>query len=155
MLFVLNASLVLAVAAGQSYITAAHGVGRRSDDAVATVVARFNREGLAAIMPGHGGGAPVVYGERERERILVEAGRIPDAARDGTAAWSLTTLRYALRSAPDGLPASVLRGSGRTLRAAGLHWQQSRTWCETGSVLRQRITGVVRVLDPDAAAKKS
>ncbi len=152
---VIRAKLVLAVAAGQSYTAAAHGVGRRSGDAVATLVARFNREGLAAIMPGHGGGARVVYAERERERILTEARRTPDAARDGTATWSLTTLRHALRTAPDGLPCISTATIWQTLRAAGLHWQQSRTWCETGSVVRQRTTGAVRVIDPDAAAKKS
>src|SRR5437763_13141423 len=70
---VARARLVLAVAAGQSYPAAARGVGRRSGDAVAHLVARFNRAGLAAIVPGHGGGAPVAYGEEERARILAEA----------------------------------------------------------------------------------
>jgi len=152
---VIRAKLVRAVAAGQSYTAAAQGVRRRSGDAVATRVACFNREGLAAIVPGHGGGTPAVYGAQERERILTEAHRTPDAARDGTTTWSLATLRHALRTAPDGFPRVSTATIWQTLRAAGLHWQQSRTWCETGSVLRQRTPGAVRVLDPDAAAKKS
>jgi len=41
------------------------------------------------------------------------------------------------------------------LREAGLSWQQSRTWCDTGSVQRRRKSGVVTVRDPDTEAKKS
>ena len=82
---VIRAQLLLAVAAGQSYTAAARGVGRRSGDVVARLVARFNREGRAAIVPGHGGGAPVVYGEEERARILAEARRVPDREADSTA----------------------------------------------------------------------
>jgi hypothetical protein len=54
-----RARALLAVAGGQSYTAAARGVGRRSGDAVAQVVARFNRDGLAAVAPRHGGGAAV------------------------------------------------------------------------------------------------
>lgn len=57
----------------RSYTEAARRVGRRSGDAVAHVVARFNREGLAAVEPRHGGGPRLVYGPAERERILAEA----------------------------------------------------------------------------------
>jgi hypothetical protein len=42
---VARARLVLAVATGQSYTAAARGVGRRSGDAVAQLVARFNAVG--------------------------------------------------------------------------------------------------------------
>jgi transposase len=148
-----RARLVLAVAAGRSYSDAARGVGRRSGDAVAKLVARFNREGLAAIAPGHGGGAAVVYQEAARARILAEVRRAPDPDADGTATWSLSTLRRALRQAPDGLPGvseytiwCVLRGSGR-------QWQRDRSWCETGVVVRKRKAGAVTVTDPDAAPK--
>ncbi len=51
-----RAKLLLAVAAGQSYTAAAHTIGRRSNDAVANLVARFNREGLDALAPRHGAG---------------------------------------------------------------------------------------------------
>ena len=61
---VARARLVLAVADGRSYTAAARGVGRRSGDAVAQLVARFNRAGLAAIAPRHGGGAAVAMARR-------------------------------------------------------------------------------------------
>ena len=70
--------------------------------AVAHLVARFNRDGLAALEPGHGGGQPKRYTRIEQERILREVRREPD--RDRTATWSLTTLQRVLRQAPDGLP---------------------------------------------------
>lgn len=152
---VARARLVLAVAAGQSYTAAARGAGRRSGDAVAQLVARFNKEGLAAIVPGHGGGARVTYGEPERARILAELRRAPDRDEDGTATWSLSTLRRALRAAPDGLPGVSEYTIWCVLRGAGRQWQRSRTWCETGVVVRQRKAGAATVTDPDAAPKKS
>jgi transposase len=152
---VVRAKVVLAVAAGQSYTAAARGVGRRSGDAVAKLVARFNQEGLAAIVPGHGGGAPVTYGEAERARILAEVRRAPDRDADGTATWSLSTLRRALRAAPDGLPDVSEYTIWCVLRGAGRRWQRDRSWCETGVVVRKRKAGPVVVTDPDAAPKKS
>jgi len=152
---VARARLVLAVAAGQSYTAAARGVGRRSGDAVAQLVARFNKEGRAAIVPRHGGGAAVVYGEAARARILAEVRRAPDPETDGTATWSLSTLRRALQQAPDGLPGVSEATLRDVLRGAGRHWQRSRSWCETGVVVRQRKSGPVTVVDPDAAPKKS
>jgi hypothetical protein len=53
---VIRAKLRLAVAPGDDYQTAARAVGRRSGDAVAHLVARFNAEGLVALTPRHGGG---------------------------------------------------------------------------------------------------
>jgi hypothetical protein len=82
----------------------ARAVGHKSEDAVAYVVARFNRVGLAAVTPRHGGGHPPTYGEQARDRILREAPRGPAPERDGTAAWSLTIVRRVLRASPDGLP---------------------------------------------------
>lgn len=64
-------------------------------------MARFNREGVGALDPRHGGGATVQYGPGERERILREFRRSPDRERDGTATWSLTTLQRALQRAPE------------------------------------------------------
>lgn len=152
---VARARLVLAVAGGQSYTAAARGVGRRSGDAVAQLVARFNKEGLAALAPRHGGGAAVVYGEAERARILAEVRRAPDRDEDGSATWSLSTLRRALRQAPDGLPAVSEYTIWCVLRGAGRQWQRSRSWCETGVVVRKRKAGPVVVVDPDAAPKNS
>jgi hypothetical protein len=151
---VARAKMLLAVAEGKSYGEAAQAAGRKSNDAVSHLVSRFNQEGLAALAPRHGGGAPVVYGPSERERILQEARRSPDPAQDGTATWSLSTLQRALRQATDGLPTVSTYTIWATLRNAGLSWQQSRTWCETGQVKRRRKQGVVTVTDPDTEAKK-
>ena len=150
---VARATIGLAVAAGRSYTAAARDGGRRSGDAVAKLVARFNTDGLAAIAPGHGGGAVVVYAEAARARILAEVRRAPDRETDGTALWSLSTLRRALRAAPDGLPGVSEYTIWCVLRGAGRHWQRSRSWCETGVVLRPRKAGPVVVSDPDAAPK--
>ena len=152
---VARARLVLAVADGGSYTAAARGVGRRSGDAVAQLVGRFNREGLAAIAPRHGGGATVVYGEAGRARIRAEVRRTPDRDADGTATWSLSTLRRALRRAPDGLPTVSEDTVRRVLREGGRRWQRDRSWCETGVVVRQRKAGPATVIDPDAAPKNS
>ena len=101
---VARAKALLAVADGASYTRAAQSTGRRSGDAVSHLVSRFNREGLAAIEPRHGGGPPIEYGLEERKRILAEFERQPDREEDGTATWSLNTLQRALRIATDGLP---------------------------------------------------
>ena len=150
-----RAKLLLAVADGASYTAAAHAAGRRSNDAVATLVRRFNQQGLAALVPRHGGGPGIQYGPAERERILAEFHRPPDRARDGTATWSLTTLQHALRTAPDGLPTISTYVIWCVLREAGYTWQESRTWCQTGTALRKRKDGTVRVTDPDTEPKKS
>ncbi len=81
--------------------------------------------------------------------------RPPQREQDGTATWSLSLLQRALRKAPDGRPKISTYTIWRTLHEAGLSWQKSRTWCETGRGMRRRQHGVVRVSDPDAAAKKS
>jgi hypothetical protein len=152
---VARARALLAVADGQSYTAAAALVGRRIGDTVARWVADVNRGGLTALVPRHGGGHRVRYRVAEQQRILAEVARVPDRARDGTATWSLTTLRDALRRADDGLPGISTYTIGRTLHAAGFGWQEGRSWCETGVVLRKRKRdGVVAVADPDAAAKR-
>ena len=146
---------LLAIADGASYTRAAQLVGRHTGDTVARWVAGFNRAGLAAVVPRHGGGHPVCYGEAEQRRILAEVARAPERVRDGTATWSLATLRNALRRAEDGLPGISTYTIGRTLHAAGLSWQKGRSWCEAGVVVRKRKHGgLVTVTDPDAAAKR-
>jgi transposase len=109
---VARAKALLAVAGGASYTEAARLAGRRSGDAVSQVVARFNREGLAAVAPRHGGGPVAVYAQAECERILAEVRRPPDRDLDRTATWSLLTLRRALRRARMGCPRSVPLPSG-------------------------------------------
>jgi transposase len=147
--------MLLAVAGGDDYQTAGRRVGRRSGDAVSHLVARFNAEGTAATSPRHGGGHPTVYGPAARQRILAEVDRAPTPEADGTATWSLGTLRQALRRTPGGLPAVSTYTLWQVLHEAGYSYQNARTWCPTGSALRRRVAGAVVVTDPDAESKKS
>jgi transposase len=150
---VARAKALLGVTDGHAYTTAAQLAGRASGDAVAQLVARFNREGVSAVVPSHGGGAQVQYTTREREQILAQARRTPDREQNGTATWSLTTLQRALRR--QALPQVSTYTIWCVLHEAGLSWQHSRTWCDTGVVRRRRKSGVVVVHDPDTEAKKS
>ena len=153
--WVAHAKTLLGVDGGARYDDAARVAGRRSRHAVAHLVARFNEVGLAALERRNGGGPPIQYGAVERERILEEFRRPPDRERDGTATWSLTTLQRTLREAPDGLPQVSTWTILWVLREAGYTWQESRTWCHTGTVVRKRKTGPVEVTDPDTTPKKT
>src|SRR5687768_1368707 len=144
---------LLALAEGASDTAAAHQIGRRHNETISAWVSRFNREGRAAVRPGHGGGARIRYGADAQQRILAEWARTPEREQDGTATWSLSLLQKALRQADDGLPQVSTYTIWRTLHAAGLSWQKSRTWCQTGVVARRRKHGTVTVVDPDAAVK--
>ena len=152
---VIRAKLLLAVADGMTYTQAANSVGRRSNDPVSRLVSRFNQEGVEAIIPGHGGGFARQYGEAEKARLLREVERAPDRQVEGTATWSLQTLQRTLRQAPDGLPRISTYTILSILHEAGYDWQRSRTWCNTGQVIRKRKRGPVVVTDADAEAKKS
>ena len=152
---VTRARLLLAVAEGDDYQSAARSVGRRSGDAVSHLVARFNAEGLEATSPRHAGGRAPVYDLAARERVLAEVNRTPTPEADGTATWSLGTLKKALRSAPDGLPAVSTYTLWQVLHGAGYSHQFTRTWCPTGTALRRRKAGAAVVTDPDAGSKKS
>lgn len=152
---VIHANEVLAVADGHSFTEAARLTGRKSGDAVAHLIAHFNVEGLSALETRHGGGPPLRYTSIECERILREFRRAPDRRLDGTATWSLVTLRRALRRAPDGLPKVSTYTILSVLHEAGYTWQQDRTWCDTGKAIRVRKSGPVEVTDPDAVGKKT
>ena len=152
---VARAVMLIAVADGSDYQEAARTAGRKSGDAVSHLVARFNREGLAALDPRHGGGHKPTYDASARDRILREAARKPTPDADGTATWSLAILRRILRTAPDGLPAVSTFTIWQVLHGAGYTFQRTRTWCPTGSAVRKRKAGVATVTDPDAGAKKS
>jgi len=152
---VARAAALLAVDRGLDYQQAAREAGRRSGDAVSRLVARFNQDGLEALEPRHGGGQPKAYSAADRERILREASRVPTPETDGTATWSLTLLRDALRAAPDGLPRVSTYTVWQTLHDAGYSFQRTRTWCPTGQAVRRRKAGRATVTDPDATPKKS
>jgi len=92
---------------------------------------------------------------RQREWILRECARVPNRERDGTARWSLRTLRRARRRAPDGVPQVRPWTILQTLWDAGYRCQKDRTWCHTGPAQRTRKDGtVVSVTDPETAQKK-
>ena len=156
---VARARVLLAIAAGASFVQAARAGGFRSTYGVALLVRRFNRLGRAAVAGRHGGGPLPKYGPAEEARILREFQRAPDRERDGTASWSLTTLQRALRQAPDGLPEVSTFTIFRVLHQAGYSCQKDRTWCHTGTALRKRkrtdgTTKPVTVTDPQATEKR-
>lgn len=151
---VTRAKSILAVANGQKFTDAARSAGRKSGDAVAHIIARFNIEGLDALQPRHGGGYTLKYSLEQRQKILEEARRTPDRELDGTSNWSLTTLQRTLRKQAglENLSTFVILD---VLHEAGLSWQRNRTWCETGTAVRQRKHGTVVVTDVDCDAKKT
>ena len=149
-----RAKEILAVADGNNFTRAAQAAGHRARRCVAALVVRFNHEGMLAIEGHHAGGPAIQYGPKEQERILKEFARTPDREKDGTAIWSLTTLQKALRRAEDGFPQISTYVILQTLHQAGYSWQQGRTWCDTGTVERKRKDGVVKVTDPNTAAKR-
>ena len=121
---VVRARALLAVAAGHNYVETARLCGHISGDTVAGWVERFNREGLEATIPRHGGGPPVRYDEKERAQIIALAKRRPEPDQDGTLVWSLNTLRRGL--ARRGLPAPSTHTLWKILRESGVEWVDSR-----------------------------
>ena len=147
-----RATALLAVARGASFAAAARRAGFRSGGAVAAVVGRFNRRGLAALTIAPGRGRRPTYAPAARAQIVATAQRAPERQADGTATWSLSTLQRTLRR--EGWPhlgASTIR---RVLRDAGSSYQQTRTWCPTGTAERKRKSGIVRVVDPRTEEKR-
>ena len=153
---VARAKALLAVADGKSYTAAAQACGRRSGDAIAQLVKRFNQEGLSAMTPRHGGGAKTQYEAAQRQQILEVVQQPPDLAVDGVSQWSLSALQRRLRADVTNEFTQVSTYTlWQVLHEADYSWQQSRSWCETGIALRRRKSGVVKVSDPDAEVKKT
>ena len=151
-----RAAGILAVAEGKTYQEAARLCGRQQGTSVATWVSRFNREGLAALVPEHGGGHTPRFTGQVRDRILAVFQRAPVLETEGTALWSISTLCKALLR--EGIAISGY-SLWALLRQAGYSFQEDRSWCLTGEAKRKRQrsgrTVVETVVDPDAAAKKS
>src|ERR671921_1378657 len=80
-----RARALLAIADGASYTAAAHLVGRGHNETISAWVSRFNREGLSAVRPHHGGGPRIRYGAQEQQRILAEWVRSPEREQDASA----------------------------------------------------------------------
>ena len=152
---VARAKALLAVADGCNYTEAARRAGRESGDAVSQRVERFHGAGRGALVRRTGQGSKPTNGTAERTQILAEVQRQPEPAEDGTASWSLMTLRRALREAPDGLPRVSTYTIRSVLKDAGYRWLSNRRWGQTGEVVRRRKSGPVTVTDPDTVAKKT
>jgi len=133
-----RAVALLSVEAGNTLTDAAKVAGWKAPKTVSRLIRHFNERGLAALDDLPRSGRPRRYGLSERARIVQELRRSPLRQEDGTATWSLTTLRCALRGAPDGLPQVSTFTILYTLHEAGYRWQKSRTWCETGKTLRKK-----------------
>ena len=99
-----RAVALLAVEAGKTLTDAAKAAGWKAQKTVTRLIRHFNERGLAALDDLPRSGCPRRYGPSERARIVQELQRSPLRKEDGTATWSLTTLRCALREAPSGLP---------------------------------------------------
>jgi transposase len=147
-----RASALLAVGRGVSFAAAARAAGLRSATAVANLVSRFNRHGLAALGIRAGRGRKPTYDAAARARIVAMAQRPPVRREDGTATWSLSTLQRALRRASyPQIGATTIR---RVLEEAGSSYQRTRSWCPTGTAQRVRKSGVVTVVDPQTEEKR-
>ena len=132
-----RARALLAVAEGQTFTGAAERAGLRSHTAVAELVGRFNRRGLAALNIAAGRGRKPTYDTVARARIVATAQRPPE--------------RRLRRDALPRVGAMTLR---RVLEAAGSSYQKTRTWCPTGTAQRKRKAGIVRVTDPRTEEKR-
>ena len=115
-----RAKALLAVADGNSYTEAARQSGYALGDSVAQLVARFNREGVDALLPGHGGGPQILYSAARRELI---AHCRPAATRHGCLALEHAAGVAHKRGAADGpyLCDPVRAARGRAPLAGGPH----------------------------------
>ena len=147
-----RAGALLAVQAGQPYAVAAREAGYKSGDSVSQLVERFNQRGLATLQITSGRGRKETYTAEQRARILAEVQRVPDREKDGTATWSLSTLERVLRK--EALPHISATTIREVLSEAGYAFGKTRTWCPTGTALRVRKAGTVKVEDPKAQEKK-
>lgn len=148
-----RAKALLAVQASKPYTEAAKLAGYKSGDSVSHLVERFNQQGLAALLIAPGRGRKATYTPEQRARIVQEFRRPPERQEDGTATWSLMTLRDALRQ--QALPKVGVSTIREVLQEAGYRFGKTRTWCPTGTALRVRKAGTVTVEDPKAEEKKS
>lgn len=126
-----RAKVLLAVADGQSFTKAAHQAGLKSADGASQLVTRFNERGLAALTIAPGRGRKPTYTSQDRAFILQEVQRPPDLDEDQTTTWSLSTLRRTLRKKH--LPHIANETIREVLHESGYTYQQTGTWCPTGS----------------------
>jgi transposase len=126
--------------------------GYKSGDSISQLVERFNQQGLQALLIAAGRGRKPTYTRKPRACIVAQLQRQPDREVDQTATWSLMLLRGALRKT--GLPSIAKETIRVVLHEAGYAFGKTRTWCPTGTAVRKRKAGTVRVQDPKAQEKK-
>ena len=149
-----SAKVLLALAQGHTFTEAGKQAGI-SRQAVTQLVERFHQRGIAAVVTiAPGRGRKLTYDQEVRTYILRTMQRCPDRQVDGTATWSLKTLERTLRRELD-LPKLCAHTIHRVLLEAGYTYQQSRTWCPTGTAERVRKEGIVIVQDPQTQGKKA
>ena len=146
-----RATALLAVAEGQSFVAAARRAGLGSST-ITALVRRCNRRGLGALTIAAGRGRHPTYDAAARAKVVATAQRTPDRRADGTATWSLSTLERTVRR--EGLPEIGATTIRRVLHDAGSSYQRTRTWCPTGTAVRQRKHGSVTVVDPQTEQKR-
>jgi transposase len=147
-----RARALLSVRAGQSFTDAAREAGYTSGDSISQLVERFNEQGLEALLIAPGRGRKVTYTNAQRARIVAQVQEQPDRQADQTATWSLLLLRGALRKTE--LPHIAKETIRVVLHEAGYGFGKTRTWCPTGTALRVRKAGTVKVEDPKGPEKK-
>lgn len=147
-----RAKVLLAVAQGEAFASAARQAGLLSGTAVANLVSGFNCRGLAALQIRPGRGRKPTYDADARTQVVATAQRAPERREDGTATWSLSTLQRTLRK--DKYPRIGTSTIRRVLEQAGSSYQRTRSWCPTGTAQRVRKSGVVTVVDPKTEEKR-
>jgi transposase len=90
-----RAVALLSVEAGKTLMDATKVAGWKAPKTISRLIRRFNERGLAALDDLPRSVHPRRYGLSERARIVQELRRSPLRKEDGTATWSLTTLRCA------------------------------------------------------------
>jgi EmrB/QacA subfamily drug resistance transporter len=143
-----QAQAIPAVHVGHPSTQAAHAAGFQSGDSVRWLVERFNWRGLASLTLATGRGRQAPCTAAQRERIVQELQRAPDHHADSTATWSLKMLERALgRGALPQVSVSTIRV---VLHETGYRFGRPRTWCPTGTAVRQRHGRPVTIPDPRA-----
>lgn len=119
-----RAIILLASSTGMSAPQIA-AMARTDESHVRKVIHAFNDEGFASLDPDYRGGRPSKITPEQRDRIVAVARARPDTQGAPLTRWSLAKLSEHLVGLGIELCEETLR---RTLRAAGLSHQRTRSW---------------------------
>jgi transposase len=119
-----RAIVLLASSTGMSAPQIA-AMARTDESHVRKVIHAFNEEGFGSLHPDYRGGRPKKTTPEQRDRIVAVARARPDTQGVAPTRWSLAKLSEHLVSLSIVLSEEALR---RTLRAAGLSHQRTRSW---------------------------